>query len=115
MKRKRLYQVWVESRGLNNVNRHRNNVTYNTRPVRSSSVPNITQISPKRRRSFGAKIGSKMWSLLRRGSSSSSSASRARARSLATNNDSYDVEYEDNFDNNDDGNHDPSNYDGNTG
>ena len=101
--------------GLNNVNRHRNNVTYNTRPVRSSSVPNITQISPKRRRSFGAKIGSKMWSLLRRGSSSSSSASRARARSLATNDDSYDVEYEDNFDNNDDGNHDPSNYDGNTG
>ena len=86
--------------GLNNVNRHRNNVTYNTRPVRSSSVPNITQISPKRRRSFGAKIGSKMWSLLRRGSSSSSSASRARARSLATNDDSYDVEYEDNFDNN---------------
>ena len=75
--------------GLNNVNnnRHRNNVTYNTRPVRSSSVPNITQISPKRRRSFGAKIGSKMWSLLRRGSSSSSSASRARARSLASNDD----------------------------
>ena len=33
--------------GLNNINRHRNNVTYNTRPVRSSSVPNITQINSK--------------------------------------------------------------------
>ena len=58
----------------------------NGRARRSNSLPNMTQISPKRRRSFGSRVGSKMWSMVSR------RISRPRARSMAKD-DGYDVEY----------------------